>query len=281
MQKVTFINAIGESVELYKTPFFLSRIEGLGDVEADISSRKSPGQDGSTLSDITLSERPIPIEVIILKDYEHNRRLLSKIFNPKLGQGVLIYENRSVRREIKAMSEHVPQFVDHRPRIAQHAGIDLICHNPYWTSEEQAEQLVVWEGGFEFPLTLPTEFARLSKSKAKILTNEGDDETPIHVTFEGPATSPIAIENISTGEFIKVNQSLLDGEKLEINTAFGQKSVTKILLDGTRLNAFHHITLDSSLFNLQIGNNLIDYSTGGEYERAGVVIRWRNLYTGV
>lgn len=282
MQRVTFVNSRGESIELYQTPFFLNKIEGLGNVDADIQSQKAPGQDGSTYIKSFLAERFIPIEVVILKDLQINRQLISRVFNPKLGPGLLIYENDIVRREIMAVSEHVPKFFDERPRRVERVEIDLICNEPYWKSAEHQEQLVVWEGGLEFPLQLPTEFATQSSSnKTKLLVNEGDEETPISVTFNGPATAPIKITNKTTGEFIEINQSLLVGERLEINTAFGQKRVSKVLADGTTINVFHYINLDSTFFQLVTGNNLIDYSLGADYERAGVTIAWSNRYLGI
>lgn len=282
MQKVTFTNSRGDSIELaYQSPFFLNKIEGLGDVDADIQNQKAPGQDGSTHIATTLAERFISMEVVILKDLQNNRQLISKVFNPKLGEGILVYENDVVKREIKAIPEHVPTFPDVRPSPVKTATIDLICNNPFWLTEEKVHQLVVWEGGFKFPLKLPTKMGFMSSSKAKTLVNDGDDETPINVVFNGPATSPIKIINVTTGEYIEVNQNLLAGEKIEINTAFGQKRVTKILSDGSKLNAFHYITLGSSFFNLIVGNNIIDYSTGADYERAAVQIAWHNRFLSV
>jgi Phage tail protein len=283
LQKVTFYNSLGDFIVLsYGHPFFLSRIGGLGDVDAETQMQKSPGQDGSTpVGKVVLKERPIPIEVDIFENHDSNRLLLSKIFNPKLGEGRLVYENDLVRREIRASSEHVPIFPDNRPKVTQKALINLIAYNPYWLTEEQAEQLVVWEGGLEFPLELPATFAEQSGDKSKILVNEGDAESPLLIAFNGPATSPIQVMNKTTGEFIKVNQNLLQGEKLEINTAFGQKRVSKVLADGTVQNAFHFISLDSTFFSLQMGNNLIDYSTGEDYERAAVSISWRNRHLSV
>src|SRR5690606_16201591 len=132
-----------------------------------------------------------------------------------------------------------------------------------------------------FPLRLPTIFGNQdSNAKSRIIVNEGDASTPIEVTFDGPATSPIRIENETTGEFIEVAQDLLEGEKLWISTAFGRNRVEKITVDGTRINAFHYIYIDptgaepsSTFFQLQPGNNLLTYNTGEEYEKAPVTIR--------
>lgn len=283
MQKIKFINSKGESIDIgYQFPFFLNKIEGLGDVESDITSQKSPYQDGSTFISSVLKERPISIEVAVLKRNPEYKQILSRVFNPKLGEGTLVYENDNGKWEVKAISEHVPVFPDDRPRIHQIALIDLFCPNPYWLTEENVDQLVVWEGGLTFPLQLPTTFASLSASKSKLLVNDGDVETPILITFNGPATAPITVKNVTAGKYIQINRSLAVGEKIEINTAFGQKKVTKVLADGTRENATHYIKIPGSeFFNLEVGNNLIEYSTGSDYEQAGVSIQWRNRFLAV
>lgn len=268
--------------------FKLLKIDGLGDVESDIQFQKSPFQDGSTFVGATLKEREITLEVLITGnnslETQEKRIYLASVLNPKLGEGVLKYESENGSREIKAIPDHVPIFPGgqgNKSSTFQKALISLICPSPFWTTEDNVDQLVVWEGGMEFPLQLPTFFARQSESKAKILLNEGDVETPLRIEFNGPATSPIKVINKTSGEFIEINQDLLIDERLEINTAFGQKRVSKVLADGTKLNAFHFITLDSSFFQLEVGNNLIDYSTGADYERAGVTLTWRNKFLAV
>lgn len=289
MQRLVFTNSRGQSINLGDDPpFILSSIDGLGDVGASIQTQKAPSQDGSTYIDSTLDERFVSMEVSLIApsraELSNTRQLFSSIFNPKLGEGRFTYIFGDTVKEIEAVSEHVPVFPsggDNRIGNIQKAMVSLRCPNPYWNTDDIIDQLVVWEGGLEFPLQLPTQFARQSASKAKILLNDGDVETPVFVTFNGPATAPIQVINKTTGEHITVNQSLLVGERLEINTAFGHKKVTKVLADGTKKNAFHFITLDSTFFNLVHGNNLIDYSTGEDYERAAVSITYRNRYLAV
>ncbi|MED4299745.1 phage tail family protein [Geobacillus stearothermophilus] len=289
MQRIIFTNARGQSVELKSSaPFLLQSIDGLGDVDADIQTQRAPFQDGSTYIDSVLQERAISLQIAILAADKstllQKRQYLASVFNPKLGLGTLRYENSETVREIEAVPDGVPVFPsgkENRGPTFQKALVNLLCPSPFWLTEEKVDQLVVWEGGLEFPLELPTFFAQQSTNKAKILFNDGDVETPIFVTFHGPATAPIKIINVTTGEFIEVNQNLLVGERLEINTAFGQKRVTKVLSDGTEVNAFHYISLDSTFFQLIPGNNLLDYSTGADYERAAVTITWRNRYLSV
>ncbi|WP_438310792.1 phage tail family protein [Sporosarcina sp. FA9] len=297
MIKLNFTNTRGQTIELYSSPFRLYKVEGLGDVEADIQMQKSPFQDGSTYTDALLMERYITLELKIEgKDEVElavNRRLLSGTFNPKLGPGLLRYTDKGGSKEIMAVAEGVPSYPDgntERGTWFQKALIFLVCPNPYWRSEnEHVEQLVTFSGGLTFPLILPTIFGnQKSDAKSRIIVNDGDAPTPIEVTFEGPATSPIRIENETTGEFIEVAQNLAAGEKLWISTAFGRKKVEKISVDSTRTNAFNYIYIDpsgtgpsSTFFQLEPGNNLLTYSTGEDYEKAPVTIKFYPRYLAV
>ena len=284
MNSVTFTNSAGESVTIGRyNPFKLVKITGTDATDAAIITQKAPYQDGSTYINTFLEERSISIELGVLgsskPEIEDNKSIIFQVFNPKLGPGILRYEYPGGIKEIMATPEGTPTFPTKNNSF--HQGIiNLLAPNPYWFTEEQADQLVIWEGGLEFPLQLPTFFAELSQDKSKRLVNNGHVETPVQITFNGPATAPIRVENVTTGEFLEVNQDLLAGEYLEINTAFGNKKVVKVSFEGTT-NAFNFINLESTFFQLVPGNNLIDYSTGADYEQTGVQVKWRNRYSGV
>lgn len=287
-EKVTFINSRGQSVELTnRRPFLLQSVDGKGDVEADVQMQKAPFQHGNSYIGSQLQSRPLALAVSILTDSKvgllEKQQYLASVFNPILGEGRLIYENGNTKREIQAVSENIPVFPtgsDNKGHRFQRTLINLICPSPFWVEGDNVEQLVNWEGGLQFPLELPTFFAEQSENKDKIILNKGDVETPLFIIFHGPASAPIKVINHTTNEFIEVNQNLLEGEKLEINTSFGRKKVTKVLSDGTQQNAFHFISLDSTFIQLAHGNNLIGYMTGG-YDSAGVSISWKNRYLSV
>ncbi len=277
MQRVTFTSSLGETIELYQSPFFLNEIEGLGDVSAEIHSQKSPGQNGSMAIDYLLEERYIPIEVIILKDLEANRELISRVFNPNLGPGRLTYQNNIVRREITAISEHVPKFPDERPRLGQKAMIDLVCNNPYWEDHILNNvKLEDFVSSFSFPFSFPVSFA--IRGDMRTLLNEGHVPTPIKVTFIGEAVNP-KITNLTTGEFIRINRTIPKDYKLVITTDVNHKSVKIIAPDGIETNAMGYIDLDSDFFSLDVGNNQLSFITDGGTPE--VYIEYRNLYVGV
>lgn len=277
MQRVTFTNARGDSVELYQSPFFLNKIEGLGDVDAEVQMQKAPGQDGGTYLDTILQERFIPIEVVILEDLLANRQLISRVFNPKLGLGVLTYENDTTLRHILAVPEHVPSFEDVRPRKTQKVIIDLVCPNPYWRST-----LIHAKPTFEPLFSFPFEgtFQMGIQRDQRIVVNDGDVPTPIYVEFYGPAKNPV-ITNATTGEFIKINRTLVEGEYMKIDTTDGEKSVEFVAAGGTITNVFNWIDLNSTFFKLAVGDNHLQYSADSDIQGATVNISYNVLYNAV
>ena len=257
MEKITFINSKGQSVELGNDgPFILTKIEGLGAVNAAIQTQKSPFQDGETYIDNTLEPRSISIEIMILADDAEemmiNRRKMLQVFNPKLGEGKLIYEYGNIKREIEAISELAPVFPnagDFKDTM-QPGLIQLYCPNPFWLDTFiESEEMADWVGGLRFPLQLPMMFAGRSTRQSTIVYNSGDVETPVIIEFIGPAINPKIIKT-NTGEYIKVNREIAANEKLIITTEFGNK---KVILENTEtkeeVNAFGWIDLGSTFSN--------------------------------
>lgn len=282
MEKITFINSRGQSVQLgNEAPFVLTKIEGMGAVNINIQSQKSPFQDGESYLDNTLEPRYPYIEVMVLatnaEEMAINRSKLLQAFNPKLGQGTLLYEFGNIKREIKALAELAPQFPDGGDfkDTMQSGLIQLYCSNPFWSDDfETSEEIVTWIGGMKFPLVLPSKFAMKGPKKINII-NGGDVKTPVKIEFMGPATNP-KMTNLSNGKYLKVNRTLMQGDILMITTDFGNKRVE---INGQ--NVFNWIDLGSYFWELEPGDNIIEYTSDDEVEPAAVKLTYKNRYVGV
>lgn len=254
---LTFTNSRGESITFRNgSSFFINSVEGLGDVDAEIQMQQAPYQDGSSYIDSVLTTRHISFQVNIRgvddTDISQKRSKLAALFNPKLGPGTLEYRYGEVVRIIDAVAEHVPKFpsgFDNRGRRHQIGLVDLICPNPYWQSTSITEE-PAFESLFEFPFEGEFEFGM--QRNDRLIYNDGDAPAPIQVNFYGPADSPI-IENLTTGEFIRINKRLEEGQIFKIDTA--DSSLFFVDEDGTKTNVFHWIDLDSTHFKLEIGEN--------------------------
>lgn len=259
MFKLKYTSPMGESIELYGRPFRLMSVEGLGDVEADNQMQKAPFQDGYTYIDSVLESRPITIELKItgsnFDEVTENRRMLSSLFNPKLGAGKLEYIGND-HKVIGAVAESIPFFPDgsaNRGETFQKALINLTCPSPYWQSDEITE-----EPAFIPLFTFPFEgaFQMGLQRDERIIFNDGDAPAPLQVVFYGPADRP-TIKNVTTGEYITINKRLEENEKLIVDTSDGNKSLYYEDENGERTDVFHWIDLNSTFFDLQLGENHI------------------------
>ena len=283
-EKVVFINGRGQSIELTnRRPFLLESVEGRGGVEANVQMQSAPFQDGATFIDTNLSARSLALNVTLLADSRDElndlRNQISAFFNPKIGIGTLIYSNGDVQREIKVTVDGSPAFPvgDAKGKWYQRTAINLIAPDPYWQGTEiENYKLEDFVGNFRFPFRFPVRFA--ARGDSRLLLNKGDVPTPIKVEFRGPVTNP-KITNLTTGEFIRVNRAIPVGYKLILDTSFGNKRVEIVAPDGIVQNAFHYIDLESSFFNLDVGENRFGFITeGGNPE---VYVEYKHRYLSV
>lgn len=283
MPRLTYTNSKGESIEFSnRPPFILSKFEGLGDVDADVQTQKSPYQDGETHVDTVLEPRYIKMEISVVgKEIDEYRRQLSKVMNPKFN-GVLRYEDESVVREIECVNEHVPRFPE-KTQSSHKAIVGLKAPNPYWQSTTITEEpMAAFVELFEFPSDYwevgddgNLYFEMGTEGHTRTFYNNGDSEVPIKITIKGPTLNPI-LTNVTTGELIKINRELSSEDVLEISTEDGNKHV---LLNGE--NVFNWIDLSSTFWKLAVGENEIEYTADAGQESATLDITWQEQFVGV
>lgn len=112
--KIIYENDRGESVVISNTfPYLLKSFTGGDGAEANITSSKGVGQDGSTIINVNLKERPLQI-IGIIKDMDKSTLIkrkakLLQVFNPKV-QGWLQYDYGDATRRIRCQVESAPTF---------------------------------------------------------------------------------------------------------------------------------------------------------------------------
>ena len=287
MQKITFTNANGISKTFYNNqkPFLLQDLEGTGATELANQSQKSPFQDGVTYLGTQLDQREIGFDVWIFADTQsqlfERRKEISDLFNPKIGKGVLIYENDYISKRIEVIVDQAPLYsigVQNQFAGRQRASISLLAPQPYWEDVTQENfKMVDFVDLFELPFELPTQIG--SQADILIINNEGSVETPVEIEFRGPATSPLTVTKTGTGEFVTVTKDLLVDEKLIITTGFGNKKATFINSIGEESSAFNDVSIDSVFFVLDVGENVISFETGGGTPE--VFIKYRQRHVGL
>ncbi len=280
--RMIFKNASGEEITLAKKPYILMSTDGTGGVQTDVQMQKAPFQDGETYIDSLLEPRRMSLLIAVVDKAENmftHRAHLSRVFNSKLGPGLLTYEYGygNDKKEIKAAVEHGPIFPGGMRNSApgfQRVVIELICPNSYWQDTKDSKiEMIMLEDGFSLPTAFPFSLAAVSGLSEQTIFIYSEVPTPLKIEFEGEAENP-KVENKTTGEFIKIAQTIQGGEVLEISTEFGNK-YARIGDD----NVLHYIDLDSVFWQLQPGWNTIEYTMDSGDGR--VRLYYRNRYTGV
>ncbi|MFD2924164.1 phage tail domain-containing protein [Halobacillus naozhouensis] len=285
---ITFTNARGERVTFTSGayPYLLQSYEGVGELDADIQSQRAPYQDGSTYIDTLLQNRPLTLRVMIDANNPNTlasmKRHISKVFNPKLGEGLLSFERYGEVYEIQPVADGTPVFLSGPQNSAptfQKIMINLIAHDPYWKDpQEVSRALKAYEGLFEFPFNFPIELGQ--EGDSTILENEGSVETPVQINIQGPVKNP-RITNRTTGEYLQLNRTLSSDEILHIDTNEQNKRV-EIYREGRVIEkAWGYLDDYSDFLMLLVGSNEIAYTADSGTTGAIEAIAWKNRYAGI
>lgn len=285
-----YTNQNKESITINHTgKYRLIDLQGLGTVSAETQTVKAPYQDGVTHLDTLLDSRYLTIEVGIFADSPEElfqlRRKLSSVLNPKHSNNILRYVNGDSIYEIEAVPEATVDFptgANNTSECFQRAFIELMCPKPFWLSIiGKTQPMANWIGGFGFPLSfLGSNVGFAERGSKVVVVNDGDVPAPIEIHFAGEAVNPL-VRNITTGEYIRVNRTLTATDKLIITTEFGNKRVEIENAEGERINVFNWLDLNSTFFQLQVGENEIEYKSDSGIEYSTVELKWRNRYLGI
>ena len=293
MKRLTFINSLGQEFSFAKAaPFILQKItdsEGL-----NIYSAKGMLQDGATYLGNTLEIRDITLEIAIIATSEEEligyRNNVNKVFNPKVGEGWLVYKDNLHERKVKCIVNKLPFFgvINHRSNKGL---ISLTANNPFWMDLlESKEEIALWIGSFSFStdgsdgfelIDGGIEFGYRAPSLIVNTNNAGDVECGIRIEFKALATlTNPSLLNVNTGEFIKINKGMVAGEVISVSTYFGDKKITSTL-NGVTSNIFNYIDFQSTFLQLDVSDNLMRYDATSGIDNLEVSIYYQPRYLGV
>jgi hypothetical protein len=289
LQKLTFTNSADETLVIsYAKPYILQNLVGISDAPVELLSTRGYQQDGQTPAGQYYQARLVSFAVAVmgntLAEVFESRRNLIKFLNPKETFSC-VYQNDYTSVRFDCRIDSPPGFQPTQNNgglLYQMCSIVVIADDPYLLDpEDTMVEMAIAEPLFRFPLifTPDIRFSSLLNPDL-IITNIGDVETPVRIRIYGNTENPV-ITNITTGEFIKVNQTVESGKILEITTGYGDKRVEIIDGTGVRTNAFNYIDLSSTFWQLAVGPNRIEYSADNGVSSAPIYIYYSNRYVGV
>lgn len=266
----------------------LVKFEGLGGVGADIQSSKSPNQDGSVMTNLTLEERYPYVEfMLVAGDFgllSDQRRHLSKVFSPK-ATGVIKFSHGNQAYQLDVVPENAVAFGDEDSvGRTQMASVNFIAHDPYWRdTNEVKEEIARWVGKFSFPLAIPPAGIKMGERQPELIatiTNDGDVATGMKIIFRADATvvNP-SLFNVNTREYFNIEKTLTAGDQVVVTTGFQNKRVT--LIRGGITSTLHDWDYTSTFMQLEPGDNLFRYDADDGLDNLSVDVYYSQKYMGV
>jgi hypothetical protein len=258
----------------------------IGGESANMIVTESWNQHGNTplnaLMDAHDGELIFIIKTGYMKPFQisSERRKITNICNPLNGtvkMTVELNDDSIYHRDVTFTSAPLfPTGLENRNRDWQKVQLLFTANNPFWYSENEImESFQGVEPLFSFPFTMsPTNPIYLGNViPSKNATNDGQVEAPVVIEIKGACVNP-SIKNETTQEFIAFkNLTMTANDVLVIDTTFGKK---KVELNG--VSVFHKLDFASTFFNLQIGDNSIEFKDETGSTQTTINFKYRNLY---
>lgn len=274
------------------SPFRVVGFAGLGNTRSSPLTQKAPFQAGESLLDSDVGPKVIAISLrIVAADKEERWRLRSQLSRamsvepvaqaargPKIGLLRLV-RDAFPTVEIEAVPRESPQFSEliGQDRVVD-ADLEFFCPSPFWRDPQDSFATFNTEGGFVFPLAYPLE---MPLGTATIdIHNKGDVSTPFLLRVFGELTT-FRIRNLTSGEVLEVTGTIPAGERIEVNTAFGNKTVFRYDAGENRFNEMDRLSIGVSTFwQLLPGTNTVRFEADANVSGSAQIF-WRNRYAGV
>lgn len=262
--------------------YMLDSYTGITEVSLVPTTHNGYSQNGLFMDNIRYDARYINIYFMVftntMEETYQQRQYLASLFNPMAGMGELTYTNDYTSKSIKCYPITPLAIVEKSANLMTYH-IELIAPNPFWyDTDETAIKLEGFTGGLTFPLKFEGDgviFAQ--KGSIADIDIVGDIPSPIRAEFIGVAQNPTLTKE-NTGEYIKVNTTMAEGEKLVVNTEYANKSV-KLVTGDEAVSAFNYLDTGSTFFSLNSGRNHITFTaTSGT---PAIYLYWRNYYSAI
>lgn len=279
----------------------ITKITGLESSELEISTSDNALVDGASVDGKKIKPRPIHIEASFKSNRNNpeNRAKLIKFFNPKYTGKATITNmgiSRNIEYELEGWTFKQTQNWDVKLGIL----VDLICPDPYMLNVDNfGKNMANISPLFAFPwrvlgrratnkLDYPEEARGMmlggftmgyrTLHKEVVLANDGDVSTGVQIQFvatRGSVTNP-KITNTATGQYMRVNVAMNQGDVLLIDTNDRHQVIT---LNG--VNYYQHIDRKSEPFQLAVGDNYLEYDADENYTNLDVNLFYTPKYLGV
>ena len=282
--QITYENSGGETLALrQRRPYFLTGVDGTGQIRQNILTFKAPNQDGAFFISGTMDTRNITLEGTIVAGSADEaatlRQRLLRIFSPKKA-GVLTFRGKRIPCNVEEVV-----FAQRSSARTSSFFISLLCPSPFFEAiDELRVELAAWTAKFSFALEIPEtgmEFGAREPSQIIFVDNDGDVPCGCSIQFRalGSVVNP-ELMNVDTGEVMRILRTMTPGEQITVDTHFAAKRVRSVM-GGVEANAFPDVDTSSTFLQLGVGRNTLRYSAAESMDMLEVTIFFRPQYLGV
>lgn len=287
MEKIICKSDNGYVIEISKGfPFFLENTSGIHEVTGNIATVKSAFGEGSKYVDTSINDR----NIVITGHYNNNRgedrilnrSILYKSFPLKDNGTLYYYENDKSYK----IGYYVESIQINNNFAYDSFQISLKCPSPYFTDiDETVVQLANWNKLLTFPLIIPDgqgiEFGSKSMSLLANIVNLSNIEIGMRIVFN--ATDEVvnpSITNVITKETLKLEQTLKNGDSIEVTTYINQKNIY-ITVDGERKRKNNALVFGSKFLQLHNGTNSFKFDADSGTKNLEVEFYYYNHYEAI
>ena len=264
-----YVGANGSQIDLFRNPYFdLTNVDGMTGVANDIAASTTPSMDGDKINNIQTQPRGIVLDLRI-KDcvsVEEAKRYILRSVKPKQ-KGKLVLNHAGRELSISGVVEAISM-----PRFDQEITmqVTLYCSNPYWQDVENVlleisrilnmHYFSLDVGGLAFPVE-GVVMGEYDTNMTRTYTNDGDAECGMIITIVALADVLNPAIYKPDGSYIGVNDRMVLGDEIIINTNRGEKSITK-----NGVNILSKIKPGSTFLQLDTGDNELTINSDGDTE---------------
>ena len=256
--KIEYIAANGLTLDLFNDAYFdTTNIDGLTTANATLATTTTPTVDGDTINNIQGNPRTIIFDFKVKTGVDVEtckRHILNVIKWKQKGTLQLTQGTGEEQRIIKI--DGVIQTVD-MPRFNNNVTMQVVlyCSNSLF---EDLNAIVIEISriidAHHFPVVFPNgspiALGVIDQEMQKSYVNDGDAATGVIITITalGNVTNPVISK---AGQFIGVNDSLVNGDVVVIDTNKGHKTITK-----NGVSILNKIKAGSTFIQMETGDNV-------------------------
>lgn len=285
-----------------KREFGITKITGLESSELEISTSDNALVDGLIVNGKRIKKRPVHIEATLRDDKNNatNRQKIIRFFNPKYVGKLTVNHSGTERNseyELEGWSFVGKGNVHGQLSIVA----DLLFPQPFMKHiDNYGKNIAEYSKHIAFPwrvvtqkvitqnpykgLTLPGQITGYRLLRKEVyLPNDGDVPTGLQIQFiatRGTVVNPkitlVRTKNGVSGKFIRVKVTMEKGDVLLVDT---DKRHQVIELNG--VNTYQKIDRLSTPFELEKGDNYLEYDADENYTNLDVKLYYTPLYLGV